>query len=374
MRHLPILPILTMIILIFGAHFYVFYRLWQMMPPTVAGRVLLVCSAVVALSSPFIGLLAGNVLPVFLTSLMSRIGTSWLIIFLYLLMVFLALDLVRVTHLLPVGRYLHASWAGLGILFTGITILMLSGYFRYLHKERVELSIPTGKEIAGGSDPLKIVAVSDLHLGYTIGKKELEGWVELINREQPDIVLIAGDITDNNVKPLHEQAMAEAFRRIHAKYGIITILGNHEYIAGAERAAAFFQSAGITLLRDSVALVDNRFYVIGRDDRSNPERKSIEELTAALDHAKPLILLDHQPYHLDETEKNRIDFQFSGHTHSGQVWPISLVTRLLFEQPHGYLKKGGSHIYVSSGLGIWGGKFRIGTRSEYVVVRLLPSP
>lgn len=367
MKGLSVLPIVTMVVVILGANYYVFYRLWQMMPPVVVGRVLLVGFAVVVVAAPFLGLLGGDVLPVSFMAAMSKIGTSWLIVFLYLLLFFLVADVVRVTRIFPVAKYMYANWAGLGVLFAGVLVLMLSGYFRYAHKDRVELSLSVHKELAGET-PLKIVAVSDLHLGYTIGREELDGWVKLINDEQPDIVLIAGDITDNNVRPLNEQAMADAFRQIRTKYGIYTVFGNHEYIAGTAKAAAFFRSAGITLLRDSAALIDNRFYVIGRDDRSNSDRQSVAQLTVSLDHTKPLILLDHQPYHLEEAAENHIDFQFSGHTHNGQVWPLSLITKALFEQPHGYLQKGNTHIYVSSGLGIWGGKFRIGTRSEYAVI------
>ena len=85
------------------------------------------------------------------------------------------------------------------------------------------------------------------------------------------------------------------------------------------------------------------------------------------------ILLDHQPYHLDEAEKNGIDFQFSGHTHYGQVWPVSWVTDAIYEDAFGPLRKGATQYYVSSGVGIWGGKFRIGTRSEYVVLTVVKS-
>ena len=94
----------------------------------------------------------------------------------------------------------------------------------------------------------------------------------------------------------------------------------------------------------------------------------MNELVAGLDHTKPIIMLDHQPYHLEEAEANGIDIQISGHTHQGQVWPISMITKKLYERDHGFVKKGNANIYVSSGIGLWGGKFRIGTQSEYVVI------
>jgi predicted MPP superfamily phosphohydrolase len=239
----------------------------------------------------------------------------------------------------------------------------------YLHKKRVELHLTVHKE--SRSIPcLKIVAISDLHLGYGIGKAEFETWLPLINNEDADLVLIAGDLVDNNTQPLFDGNFSESIRKIRSKYGVYAVFGNHEYISNATRSALFLQSAGVTLLRDSVVLIDNSFYLIGRDDRSNPQRKSIRELIAPVDTTKPLILLDHQPFNLADTEKNGIDLQLSGHTHKGQVWPFSYVVTRLFEHPYGYAKKGNSHLYVTSGLGIWGGKFRIGSQSEYVVIHL----
>jgi predicted MPP superfamily phosphohydrolase len=96
----------------------------------------------------------------------------------------------------------------------------------------------------------------------------------------------------------------------------------------------------------------------------------LKQLTDPLDKTKPIIVLDHQPYNLEDAEAAGIDLQLSGHTHRGQIWPISCITDAMYEKSHGYLKKGNSHIYVSSGLGLWGGKFRIGTQSEYVVIDL----
>lgn len=364
-----LLQVLVMLTVLLGGNFYVFYRLWQMMPPVLIGRILLVTAAVVVLVSPFLSMGFGGSFPSELSALMYKVGTSWIIVFMYLFILFLLFDLIRITHLLPVKNIMYHSWLGLGVVAIGMIALLSVGYYRYTHKTRVDISVATGKEPVK-NHPLKIVAVSDLHLGYGIGKEEFEGWVQLINRENPDIVLIAGDITDNNVVPLYEQDMASVFGKIQSRYGTYAVLGNHEYIGGIKRTEAFLATAGVTVLKDSIACVDDRFYVVGRDDRSNPNRKSLQELCGTLDKSKPVIMLDHQPYHLEEAEYNGVDLQFSGHTHGGQVWPISLVTHALFEKDHGYLKKGNTHYYISSGLGIWGGKFRIGTQSEYVVITL----
>ena len=256
--------------------------------------------------------------------------------------------------------------------FGFITMLMFGGYLRYSWKERVHLPIQLTKQIGDSISerPLKVVAISDLHLGYTIGKGELEKWVTLINEEKPDMILIAGDLIDNSLRPVKDGGMAKVLRTLEAPLGVYACLGNHEYIGNTDQREniEFYKDANIHLLKDDYIEVDSMFYVIGRDDKTNSHRKELSELVANLDKTKPIILLDHQPYDLHQAEENGVDLQISGHTHQGQVWPISMITKMLYEIDHGYLQKGNSHIYVSSGLGIWGGKFRIGTKSEYVVI------
>jgi predicted MPP superfamily phosphohydrolase len=357
-----------MLFVVLGAHYYVFSRLWFMIPHP-AGRAIMLVLGTVALLSPILNLLIGDYLPQSVASFMHRTGFSWIIIFLYLLLVIAFVDIVRLTHLFPVDRIFSGSWLGFTAVSSLIVLCLTVGYYNYRNKKKVELSLNVAKE-GGAVDSLKIVAISDLHLGYGIGKKEFESWLPLINDEDPDIVLIAGDLVDSNTHPLFECNFAESVKKIRAKYGVYAVLGNHEYIGNAAKSADFLRLAGIKLLQDSVALIAGSFYLVGRDDRSNPERKSVEELIAAADKTKPLIMLDHQPIKLEEAAGNHIDLQLSGHTHNGQVWPLSWIVNSLFEHAYGYLKKGDTHIYVTSGLGIWGGKFRIGSRSEYVVIRL----
>ena len=114
----------------------------------------------------------------------------------------------------------------------------------------------------------------------------------------------------------------------------------------------------------------NGVTIVGRDDRSNPRRKSVGQLMSGVNRDNYIIMLDHQPYHLEESEQNGVDLQLSGHTHRGQVWPLNWVTAAMYECDWGLWKRGKTDYYVSSGIGIWGGKFRIGTDSEYVVINV----
>lgn len=216
--------------------------------------------------------------------------------------------------------------------------------------------------------PVKMVLLSDLHLGYHNTRADFEKWVKLINDEKPDLVLMAGDIIDISHKPVMEENMAEVFRQIQAP--VYTCLGNHDYYAGEPQSEQFIKESGIHLLRDESITLPNGITIIGRDDRTNMRRKSVKDLMKEADMSKYTILLDHQPYHLEDAERYGVDFQFSGHTHYGQVWPISWIEDRMYEDAFGPLQKGNTHYYVSSGIGIWGGKFRIGTHSEYVVLTL----
>lgn len=357
-------------------NYYVFHHLWVAMPPNLVGRISIVSFAVIAVFSFFVVFLFGNSMPIGLTRFLYTVGTSWLFIMLYFFIFFLVNDLIGVSnrflHFMPsdaITRYTKDNWVGLTFMVGFITMLMICGYLKYTWKVRVDVPIQLSKTLSH-RDSLKIVAISDLHLGYGIGKKEFEGWIEKINNENPDIVIIGGDIIDSSVRPLIADDVASSFHKIKAPLGIYACLGNHEYLSGSSESMNFIKQTGVNLLKDMVAEIDSTFYIIGRDDKMNPKRKSLEQLTEGLDKTKPIILLDHQPFHLEDAENNGIDLQFSGHTHRGQVWPISLVTDAIYEVSHGYKQKGDTHVIVSSGIGIWGGKFRIGTQSEYVVITL----
>ena len=367
MKPIQIVIFSAVFLVFLAANYYVFYRIWRMMPPTAAGKTVLIACAAVLVCSFFLAMFLRNAgMPVWFISGLYRVGTAWVFIFLYLLMVFLVADLLRVTHVLP-AKIMYSNWLSLGVLAGAMAVVFGTGNIVYHNKKRVELVIETGKHM---ERPVKIVAASDLHLGYGVSRRELSRWVDMINREKPDIILFAGDIIDSSPYPLWKGGYADELRRLEARYGVWMAPGNHEYISGVGESLHFLEEAGINVLRDSVALIDGAFYVVGRDDRENSRRQSIAGLTAGTDPALPVVLLDHQPYHLEEAEAAGVDLQLSGHTHYGQVWPVTWITRSMYEQAYGYLEKGDTKYWISSGLGIWGGKFRIGSRSEYVVAKI----
>ena len=246
--------------------------------------------------------------------------------------------------------------------------LLLYGYYNYRHPQVNKIDVFLDKPIEGHG--INIVAVSDVHLGYGTGKAMLKEYVDMINAQHPDLILIGGDLIDNSLTPLYKENMAEELAQLKAPLGIYMVPGNHEYISGIDESVRFLKDTPIQLLRDSVVTLPNGVQIIGRDDRSNRSRHSLPTLLKQADRSKPIILLDHQPYNLAKTDSLGIDLQFSGHTHHGQIWPISWVTDRIYEQSHGYRKWSQSHIYVSSGLSLWGPPFRIGTNSDMAVFRL----
>jgi len=288
-------------------------------------------------------------------------GHPWIVAFVYLLIVFLLADLATACHVLP-RSLLHDNAWGLLAVIALIAVLMAGGSLHYHHKYREELTLRTEKPL---DKPLTVVLASDLHLGYHNRRQELSRWVDLINAEHPDLVLFGGDIVDRSVRTVLEGGFAEEFKRLEAP--VWTILGNHEYYSDVAGSRRFLEAAGITLLRDSVRLFAG-IRVVGRDDRTNPGRRPLTALVP--DTAAFTILLDHQPFRLEEAEQAGVDFQFSGHTHRGQFWPVSWITDAMFEKSWGHHTRGDTRYYISSGLGIWGPKIRIGTRSEYLVLRV----
>ena len=383
---------------------YVGWHVWRILPLATVWKWVVVLLMTTCFALFILNFVIGlDRVPLPLARVMYNVGNSTLFILLYLFMLFLALDVVAlVLHFArpSLGEemrmgFLRDSLPGTLCVLGFMVVLFTYANLHYLHKVRVPMEINTKGKV---TRPLKLVLMSDLHLGYHNSRAEFAKWVDIVNAEQPDLVLIAGDIIDISVRPLLEENVAEEFKRIKAP--IYACLGNHEYYSGEPRAQKFYRDADIHLLRDSVVTLPDygNLTIIGRDDRTNGRRaplsspegdtivmpsatKTIDSPSGAIGEAAPLlrgqaldgsfsILLDHQPYHLERTAAAGIDFQFSGHTHYGQVWPISWIEDAIYECAYGSLTKGNTRFYVTSGIGIWGGKFRIGTQSEYVVLTL----
>jgi predicted MPP superfamily phosphohydrolase len=319
----------------------------------------------------FVGMFFENRFPIGLVSVMQHIGGTWLYSLLYFIPIVLIIDFVRLINrffpFFPKFMIANPQITGLYVFFSVVGIVALifiSGVIKFNNPSVIKPDFKTDKQI--NSIP-KIVVASDLHLGYTIGNNKLNDFVEFINSQNPDIVLLCGDIFDRSIRPIESKNMLSKLKEIKAHIGVYAVPGNHEYYGNKEKAFHYLSTAFI-LLKDSIAQPAEDIYIIGRDDYTNKNRKSLKEIMQGIDHNKLIILLDHQPQHLEEAQDAGVDFQFSGHTHDGQVWPISFITSKFYEKSYGYLKKGNTQYYITSGLGLWGAHMRIGTRSEIVVL------
>lgn len=344
---------------------YVSWHVWRVLPFSTPVKVIILLLMLAALACMVLQFKSDN-LPLPVATAMYEIGNSWMVIAFYLLMAFLLLDIGRLVHLVP------ASWlkdnAVTSIVLTGLMLTtFIAGNIHYHNKQRQEINLTTDKPL---EHPLKIVMLSDMHAGYHNRRAEVGRWVDLVNAENADLILIAGDVIDGRVRPLQEEGTLEEFKRLNAP--AFNCLGNHEYITGLNQSLDLLATSGIRVLRDDTVSV-GELTIVGRDDRSNRRRKSVAQLVEGVNRNNYIIMLDHQPYHLEDAEQNGVDLQLSGHTHRGQVWPLNWVTRKMYECDYGQWRRGNTDYYVSSGMGLWGGKFRIGTDSEYAVITVTPN-
>lgn len=317
------------------------------------------------------------------SAFLMRVGALYIALMLMLLMWALAVDLIRLANrlvnFLPAGLALDGGRMKLVLFLVayGSSLAVLAaGAWNAARPKITSLDIRLDKSCPGRQE-LRIAAASDIHLGVTAGAGRLEKIVSKINALSPDIVFLPGDIFDESMMAGEEGKLEAAFARLRAPLGVFAVVGNHEAYSGLERNIDCLTGFGIRVLQDEALMIDNSFYVVGRNDpnvrRSGKVRLPLREILEknGINRKFPVILLDHQPIRLEEAAREGVDLQLSGHTHAGQLFPLNLINKLVYEKNWGYLQKDKTHFYVSSGAGTWGPPVRTGSRSEIVLVRLL---
>lgn len=316
---------------------------------------------------------------------LTAFGSYHLALMLYLFMFLLLKDLIRWLVKIPGWRVAEGSWLSVHnpasfLVIAGVSLLVIVfGHLNAINPRLKILEINLRKTAPAGSE-LKAILISDIHLGIINRSGRLEKLVQKINDLQPDVVFFAGDIVDEAVSEEEEEKMVQLLGKIHSPLGLYACPGNHEYYGGFERNISYLQRAGVSVLLDQAVRVGNWFYVIGRKDwaavRYGQKRLPLTEIMErdGVDRSWPLIVLDHQPLYLEEPAAAGVDIQLSGHTHAGQLFPLDIINRLVYEKNWGYLKKGQTHIYVSSGSGTWGPAVRTGSRSEIILLKILLAP
>ena len=366
---------------IFGQILFSSYILWrgrQALPKKKSWQIPFMLILILEIVIFFIGYIFHNTLPDNIFVPLMLICNTWYIASLYITLTLLFLSLLHLINKswawypMFVNLYWSKTKTALFFVITiGITALMIFGYrsVRYPSTQHVYITIP---KAAGELDSLTIVMASDWHIGEMIRKNQVQNIVKLCNEQNPDMILIGGDLIDYEMRFAEKEHIEEDLQQLKAPLGVYMVLGNHEYRANRFAKLKWIEKTGMTLLVDSViAPADSSFYLIGRDDYINHRnRASLKSLMEQVDINKPVILLDHRPNRMNETAMNQIDLALHGHTHNGQLWPYSLLLHLVYECPYGYYRKGGTQFFISSGVGFAGPPYRIGTRSEIVVLHI----
>ncbi|WP_257443020.1 metallophosphoesterase [Clostridium mucosae] len=312
-----------------------------------------------------------------LTNFLYLIGSYWMGLLMYTLLTFPIIGIINIivsksplSNNLSNKYYIYQT-----ILITVIFIIItIIGSFNAKNSYVKSFDIDINKESL--KEPINVVMVSDIHLGNIIKNKRLSKMVKEINTLNPDIVIIAGDIIDSDIKPFLDYNMGSEFSKIKSTYGTYASLGNHDIMTKAEnQIVSVLEENSVKVLRDESILINDSFYIIGRDDItinrfSENDRTSLLDLTHNLDKSKTMIVIDHNPKYINESLDANIDLQLSGHTHKGQITPGNVVTDKIFEIDYGYLKKDNLNVVVSSGYGTWGPPIRIGSRSEIIQINL----
>ena len=313
-----------------------------------------------------------------ITDALNILGGFWLAFMLYGFFFFLLSDIILLVLRIPGimkgdSILIYRKWSFLIIASTSI-LLIAGGFINAIIPVTREYNITINKP-AGEVKTLRIAAVSDIHLGSIIRKRSLKKMSQMIKDIKPDIVLLLGDIVDGEIGPVLRGDLLQYFTWPDCTDGLYAITGNHEFIGGAARTIPYIESKGIRVLKDEIVTLPGGIQLIGRIDRDSfrfyrKERMKLSELMNQVDTNKPVILLDHQPFHLDESAKYGVDLELSGHTHNGQMWPVNYLTAMIYELSYGYLKKGNSQFIVSSGYGLWGPRVRSGSRSEVLMINI----
>ena len=363
-----------------GMSFYVGKRLYQglaVLFPYINSILFAAIFTLIA-STLFVGIMP---VPVMVRRLAFRIGAHWIGFFVYLFLLFLCADVVvflgSITTLIaqPGTARFYTTLAA--VLLT--VILVIYGRYNARRIRHVHYEIQT--KTASFPSGIKIVLISDVHFGAVNSEKNLARIVKGINDLKPDLVCIAGDIFNDDVDLIRDPFGAiRLFRKINATYGVYASLGNHDGGVDLGKMLAFLEESNITVLKDEHAVIDGRLVLIGRLDRSpiggfgGLERKDLTDVLALIDAQErglPIVVMDHNPAAIKEYG-NKVDVILSGHTHGGQVFPATLLTKALFTVHYGHYQKDADspHMVVTSGISTWGMPMRIGSNNEIVSITL----
>jgi len=307
-----------------------------------------------------------------LIRILSTVSGYLLPFFLYLFLFILLLDLLLLVNLRikiisadTRGSFSFRFYTLCVILFLSL-VIVVSGIINLntIRVSKYTLEVPRKRSKI---EHLRIAFVADIHLQQTTRIGFIEQLVRKINLLKPDLMLYGGDITEGDSENETSSEIESTLRKIKTRYGTYGVLGNHEFYGGQDQGD-FFQKAGIVMLTDTVITIDNSFLLAGRNDQHFRQRKDIGAILKGVSSGLPIILMDHRPTDLQSASASGVDVQLSGHTHNGQMFPINLITKSIYELSWGHKKIRDTHFFVTSGLRLWGPPVKTAGKSEIMLI------
>lgn len=315
-----------------------------------------------------------------LTSIFTAIGAICLAVTCYLIILFPIVDITKfilnkIGYRGKVRNYLSKLYGNGVSVFIVVFMIISFGLWNAANVVITNYNLTINKK-AGKINSLNVVMVADVHMGIGVKEKGIDKMVTSINSLNPDIVFFCGDIMDESSNTKLKSYASNAFKSIRSKYGVYGITGNHEYIEkDLPETLYYLKNGNVKMLHDSAVKIDDSFYVVGRDDPARIDREKenitpLDKILKDVNRELPIIVLNHRPTNLQEDEKEKVDIQLSGHTHKGQFFPNNFITKMIYEDDYGYLKKDNFNLIVTSGYGTWGPPIRIGTKAEIVNIKI----
>ncbi|MDD5687907.1 MAG: metallophosphoesterase [Elusimicrobia bacterium] len=352
----------------FGIHYYTYNRIiYGLMVSGPVKNYIKIFFLISALSFVIIEFISRKVVISPWIKIAAQYSSVWIGAISIAVTVFLVADILRIFfHSQPFRYY--------SVIFSLIVIAVISLYSIYnVAREPFlkEIKIKTGK-LPSNLPKFSIIQLSDVHLNFLKSEEWLNKIVDKTNSQNPDLIVITGDLIDADVEGLKN--FYEILKRLKSKYGVFAVTGNHEFYAGIDKFLEIAKNSNIAVLRNEKRTIANYVELIGIDDNTGKRfSETGSDLKGALkncDFKKLVVLLSHQPDVFDEAVKSGVDLQLSGHTHAGQIPPMDLIVEFYFKYPYGLYQKNTSYLYTTSGTGIWGPPMRLFSRSEIIKIVL----